>query len=75
MNIEAFRFSRKVGQETKAWVNLGGKVKITDWWSLGINGEDLLEQKTISTTLNLTFDDEDLAYLLGLAGLSSAVKR
>lgn len=75
LNIEAFRFSRKVNQKTKAWINLGGKVKVTDWWYLGVNSEDLLEQKTINTTLNLAFDDKDLAYLLGLAGLSSAVKR
>ena len=75
LNTEAFDFTRERDQETKAWVNVGGKVKITDWWYLGINGEDILEQKTINTTVNLTFDDEDLAYLLGLAGLSSAAKR
>ena len=75
LNTEAFDFTRERDQETKAWINVGGKVKITDWWYLGINGEDLLEQKTINTTVNLTFDDEDLAYLLGLAGLSSAAKR
>ncbi len=75
LNTEAFDFTRERDQETKAWVNVGGKVKLTDWWYLGINGEDILEQKTINTTINLTFDDEDLAYLLGLAGLSSAAKR
>ncbi len=75
LNTEAFDFTRERDQETKAWINVGGKVKITDWWYLGINGEDILEQKTINTTVNLTFDDEDLAYLLGLAGLSSAAKR
>ncbi len=75
LNTEAFDFTRERDQETKAWVNVGGKVKLTDWWYLGINGEDILEQKTINTTVNLIFDDEDLAYLLGLAGLSSAVKR
>lgn len=75
LNTEAFDFTRERDQETKAWINVGGKIKITDWWYLGINGEDILEQKTINTTVNLTFDDEDLAYLLGLAGLSSAAKR
>ncbi len=72
---EAFRFDRKVDGDSKAWVNAGGKFKVTKWLYLKANAEDILETQSFNTTLNLSIEDEDLAYLLGLAGLSSAAKR
>lgn len=72
---EAFRFDRDVDNKDKAWINAGGKFKVTEWLYLKANAEDILERKSFNTTLNLSIEDEDMAYLLGLAGLSSATKR
>ncbi|MFH1784507.1 MAG: MlaD family protein [bacterium] len=74
INAEAFRFSRKVEGKSRAWINTGGSLRLLDWCYLKANVEDILEAKTITTSLNLVIEDEDLAYLLGLTGLSSLTK-
>ncbi len=71
---ETFRFDRKVNGTNKAWVNAGASYKFTDWLSLKVNYEDALEQKAVNATMNISIEDDDIAYFLGLGGLSSLAK-
>ncbi len=73
-NTEAYRFGREVEGKSKAWVNAGGSLRVMQWCYLRVNVEDLLHNQSLNTSLNLMFEDEDLAYLLGLTGLSNLVK-
>jgi phospholipid/cholesterol/gamma-HCH transport system substrate-binding protein len=74
INAEAFRFDRKVDGKSKAWVNAGGSIRVLEWLYVRANVEDVLERSTFNTSLNLVLKDEDLAYLLGLTGLSNLAK-
>ncbi|MBI5554680.1 MAG: MCE family protein [Elusimicrobia bacterium] len=71
---EAFRFDRKVNNQNKAWINAGASYKLTKWLNVKVNYEDALEQKAVNATMNLYIEDDDIAYFLGLSGLSSLVK-
>ncbi|MDD5492221.1 MAG: MlaD family protein, partial [bacterium] len=71
---EVFRFDRKVDNKNKAWINAGATYKLTNWLNIKVNYEDALEQKAVNATMNLYIEDDDIAYFLGLSGLSSIVK-
>lgn len=71
---EVFRFDRKVNNKNKAWINTGASYKLTNWLNVKVNYEDALEQKAVNATMNLYIEDDDIAYFLGLSGLSSLVK-
>jgi phospholipid/cholesterol/gamma-HCH transport system substrate-binding protein len=73
-NAEAFRFDRKVNNKTKAWVNTGAVIKVTNNVNLRATYEDILEQRSFTATMNLVVEDDDIAYFLGLSGLSSLAK-
>ncbi len=73
-NAEAFRFDRKINNQTKAWVNTGAVIKLTNNINLRATYEDILEQRSFTATMNLVVEDEDIAYFLGLSGLSSIAK-
>ncbi len=73
-NAEAFRFDRKIDGKSKAWINTGGSLRLLQWCYLRANVEDILENKSVTTSVNLVLEDEDLAYLLGLTGLSNLAK-
>lgn len=74
LNTEVFRFDRKVNDKNKAWVNAGGVYWLTKWLNLRATYEDVLEQKGFNASLNLSIEDDDIAYFLGLSGLASAAK-
>ncbi len=48
INAEVFRFSRK-----RAWLNTGARFRINDWCYLGINGEDILNQGTVNSSIGI----------------------
>jgi phospholipid/cholesterol/gamma-HCH transport system substrate-binding protein len=73
-NAEAFRFDRKINGKNKAWVNTGAVIKVTDNLNLRTTYEDILEQRSFTATMNLVVEDDDIAYFLGLSGLSSLAK-
>jgi len=46
IDAEVFRFSGE-----RAWLNTGTKLRINDWCYLGINGEDILNQGTVNSSI------------------------
>lgn len=51
--------------------NYGARVLVKDpWLYVGGQVEDAAERKNFNANVNLTFRDEDIAYLLGLVGLA-----
>jgi len=48
IDAEVFRFSGK-----RAWLNTGTKFRINDWCYLGINGEDILNQGTVNSSIGI----------------------
>jgi len=60
--------------QSKAWINAGASYKLTNWLNIKVNYEDALEQKAVNATMNLYIEDDDIAYFLGLSGLSSLAK-
>ena len=48
IGAEVFRLSRK-----RAWLNTGARFRINDWCYLGINGEDVLNQGTLNSSIGI----------------------
>jgi len=48
IGVEVFRFSKE-----RAWLNAGTKFRINDWCYLGINGEDILNQGTVNSSIGI----------------------
>ncbi len=46
------------------------KLKLLRWLYLGGRYENILNSQVLNTSLNVRFEDEDIAYLLGLIGLT-----
>lgn len=74
IGTEVFRFGRKVNGKSKVWINAETSYKFTNWLFLKVNCEDILEQRSINATMNLSIEDDDIAYFLGLAGLATLAK-
>ncbi|MGQ0645770.1 MAG: MlaD family protein [Elusimicrobiota bacterium] len=75
LEAEAYDFSRdeKIQGLTldNPVYNAGARWLLKDpWLWVGGQVEDLAERKNFNANVNLTFKDEDIAYLLGLAGLA-----
>lgn len=66
---EIFDFTRTV-PDKKPFVSLGTRVGLTKWFFLGLQSEDLLTQQSMFAYCNVVFEDEDVAYIMGLIGLS-----
>ena len=69
LTAEAFNFSRDV-PVSKADVNLGARVKINNWSFIGAQVEDVYNTSNTNAYMQLTFRDDDIAYILGLVGLA-----
>lgn len=50
--------------------SFGGRVNVNRYVSAGISGEDLATVAHLQGTVNVSFEDKDIAYLLGFAGLA-----
>jgi phospholipid/cholesterol/gamma-HCH transport system substrate-binding protein len=74
LNAETFRFDRKINGTNRSWINAGASYRFTDWLKLQVNYEDALEQKGFNATMNILIEDDDIAYFLGLSGLSTLAK-
>ena len=48
IGAEVFRLSRK-----RAWLNTGAKLRINNWCYVGINGEDILNQGTVNSSIGI----------------------
>ncbi len=75
LEAEAYNFSRDEviqGIEMKGPVyNAGARVSLKHpWLWAGAQVEDINERKNVNAHVNITFKDEDIAYLLGLIGLA-----
>lgn len=66
-NIEAYNFSKS---RSSPQVDLGLNMRLTKWLFLGAKYEDVALSEIFNTSLNIRFEDEDIAYLLGLIGLT-----
>lgn len=53
-----------------AVVNVGGKVGVLKWLTVGGQVEDLNERKNFNGYFNILFEDKDIAYLLGFTSLA-----
>jgi len=70
LKSEVYDFGRKIPKKQPR-VNVGARVKFTDWAYMGIQSEDVLVDPNLHTNMNINFEDEDISYLLGLIGLSN----
>lgn len=50
--------------------DVGGKIKLTQWMHIGGLAEDVGGEKNFNAYMNIVFEDEDVAYLLGVVGLA-----
>ncbi|MBI4345243.1 MAG: MCE family protein [Elusimicrobia bacterium] len=53
-------------------VNVGAFAQVHKWVGLGARVEDLQEVSRYQTWLNVTFEDKDIAYLLGMVSFGAA---
>jgi phospholipid/cholesterol/gamma-HCH transport system substrate-binding protein len=65
--VETYNFSKS---RSAPQVDLSAKLKLTRWLYIGTRCEDVATESKVNTMLNITFEDEDIAYLLGLIGLT-----
>jgi phospholipid/cholesterol/gamma-HCH transport system substrate-binding protein len=72
---DAYYFSRKKsdkysnGYDTPVY-DAGGRFSLTKWLKVGGQVEDIKGDKNFNTYMNLIFEDDDIAYLLGFIGLA-----
>jgi len=66
---DAYYFSRKEPEE-KPIVDMGGRFRLNDWAYVGGYVGDVGVEKDVNAYMNVVFEDKDIAYLLGLIGLS-----
>jgi phospholipid/cholesterol/gamma-HCH transport system substrate-binding protein len=69
MTAEAYSFYR-TRPVAKPKVNLGARVKVTDWAYVGTQLEDTYYESNLNTYLNVVLRDDDIAYILGVIGLA-----
>jgi len=69
LTAEAYNFSRNV-PVAKANVNLGARVKVNNWSFIGAQVEDVYNTSNTNAYMQLTFRDDDIAYILGIVGLA-----
>lgn len=66
---EAFDFSRTT-PVSKANVNVGARIKVNNWAYIGARSEDIYNTSNVNAYVQLTFRDDDIAYILGVVGLA-----
>jgi phospholipid/cholesterol/gamma-HCH transport system substrate-binding protein len=76
LNADIYRFGRKTtdNKDESPALDVTAALKITKWGSVGVGAEDVLVKPGFTTTVRLAFEDDDIAYLLGLVGLTSIAK-
>jgi phospholipid/cholesterol/gamma-HCH transport system substrate-binding protein len=51
-------------------INVGARTQISEWAAVGAQFEDLYYSTNLNVYMNLSFRDDDIAYILGLVGLA-----
>lgn len=75
LSADAYDFAREKtdkfshGYDTPVY-DVGGKIKLTPWMHIGGLAEDVGGEKNFNAYMNIVFEDEDVAYLLGVVGLA-----
>ncbi|OGS17987.1 MAG: hypothetical protein A3J83_09290 [Elusimicrobia bacterium RIFOXYA2_FULL_40_6] len=70
--LEASDFTRvTASNQKKPRVNAGLRIKPVKWLNLGSTVEDALDRKDLHSSINVVIEDEDLAYLLAMIGLTN----
>jgi len=67
IGAEAYNFSKS---RSSPQVDLDLRLKLARWLYLGARYEDVAVSEVLNASLNVRFEDEDIAYLLGLIGLT-----
>lgn len=64
---EIYNFSK-----TKDWpeIDISLKLRLAKWLYVGSRYEDVKYKQALNASLNVSFEDEDIAYLFGLIGLA-----
>jgi len=67
IGTEVYNFSK-----TKDWpgIDLSLRLRLAKWLYVGSRYEDIQYTKALNASLNISFEDEDVAYLFGLIGLA-----
>ncbi|RLF34837.1 MAG: hypothetical protein DRM99_05770 [Thermoplasmata archaeon] len=72
---EFYRFDRKISGKTKPWIDVGMRIKFTNWLYGKAIYSDALDSRDFQIGLNLYYEDEDLPYLFGLGSLAATSTR
>lgn len=73
VGLNAYRFSRTIGTTgTTPWCDAETSIRFARWGYVSIGVEDVLINSGVTGGVHVTLRDDDLAYLLGLVGISSA---
>lgn len=64
---EVYDFSK---EKNMPRLDLSVKLEVMKWLYIGSRYEDVSDSQSLNTFMNISFKDEDIAYLLGLIGLS-----
>ena len=48
----------------------GGRIKVNEWVTAGVEAEDIAETTNLNGVVNVTFEDKDIAYLLGFVSFA-----
>lgn len=67
LGTEVYNFSK-----SKDWpeINLSLRLRLSKWLYVGSRYEDIQYTKALNASLNISFEDDDVAYLFGLIGLA-----
>jgi phospholipid/cholesterol/gamma-HCH transport system substrate-binding protein len=67
IGTEVYNFSK-----TRDWpgIDLSLRLRLAKWLYIGSRYEDIQYSKAMNASLNISFEDEDVAYLFGLIGLA-----
>ncbi len=67
IGAETYNFSKT---RSSPQIDFDLKFRLAKWLYLGARYEDVAVSEVLNTSLNVRFEDEDIAYLLGLIGLT-----
>jgi phospholipid/cholesterol/gamma-HCH transport system substrate-binding protein len=54
----------------KANYTAGARMKVNDWVTAGVQAEDIAETSDVNGLVNVSFEDKDIAYLLGFVSFA-----
>jgi len=71
---QGFDFGRDAVFKDRHFTNpnytAGARVKVNPWLTVGAQAEDIAETTNINGVVNVSFEDKDIAYLLGFVSFA-----